>query len=327
MSVLGEPNKTIITVGIALISLSLGAILINRHSGSGSISGAVPVLEGTKTANIAEAVSNKNLKPRISVTPKTTKDTNLKDSSEVSPMVSQAPNNSPTPSKTPQTPIPTPTQSSSPSPTPSKNPTPTVSPTPSPTLSSSPSPTPSLTPTPTPPTQQAVVINEIAWMGTDANAADEWIELYNPGATPIDLDGWILRSMTSSTASSPDPNITLRGIIAPGGYFLLERSDSSTTDVGENQIYAGALNNTCEILELRDSQGNLKDRVDCGASAWFAGQGGGTVEKFSMERRGPELPGSNPASWANNDGVTKNGNDANGNPINGTPGFKNSQEI
>ena len=236
MSDLGEQNKTIITVGIALISLSLGAILINRHSGNGNVSDSVPMLEGVQTANIAESGGNKNLKPKSpSVNPKTTKDTNLTDSIMVSPVVSQHPNLAKTPSPTPQT----------------------------------------------------------------------------PTATP----------------SKPDPDFVLNGVIPPNGYFLLERSDSSTTNLTENQVYTGALNNTCEVIELRDSGGGLKDRVDCGDNVWFAGQGGGTLEEFSMERRGAELLGSDPNSWATNDGITRNGSDASGNPINGTPGFKNSQEI
>jgi uncharacterized repeat protein (TIGR01451 family) len=37
-----------------------------------------------------------------------------------------------------------------------------------------------------------VIINEIAWAGTKADPADEWIELRNLGFTPVDLSGWTL---------------------------------------------------------------------------------------------------------------------------------------
>ena len=37
-----------------------------------------------------------------------------------------------------------------------------------------------------------VVINEIAWMGTNDSASNEWAELANTGSS-IDLTGWILR--------------------------------------------------------------------------------------------------------------------------------------
>ena len=35
-----------------------------------------------------------------------------------------------------------------------------------------------------------VVINEVAWMGTDVHYTDEWIELYSSSA--VDLTGWVL---------------------------------------------------------------------------------------------------------------------------------------
>ena len=34
-----------------------------------------------------------------------------------------------------------------------------------------------------------LVINEVAWGGTDASPYDEWIELYNPTDEPVDLTG------------------------------------------------------------------------------------------------------------------------------------------
>jgi len=37
-----------------------------------------------------------------------------------------------------------------------------------------------------------VIINEIAWTGTLADPADEWIELRNLGSIPVDLSGWTL---------------------------------------------------------------------------------------------------------------------------------------
>ena len=42
--------------------------------------------------------------------------------------------------------------------------------------------------------EAAVVINEIAWMGTVSSANDEWLELYNDGTEEVSLDGWIIVS-------------------------------------------------------------------------------------------------------------------------------------
>src|SRR6185436_19470381 len=61
-----------------------------------------------------------------------------------------------------------------------------------------------------------VVINELAWMGTTSNTANEWIELYNTTGSSISLSGWTLRS-TDGT-----PNISLTGSIGAYSYYLLE---------------------------------------------------------------------------------------------------------
>ncbi len=120
-----------------------------------------------------------------------------------------------------------------------------------------------------------IVINEIAWTGTTNSANDEWIELYNPTTQEIDLTGWTL------TATDGTPNITLEGILAANGYFLLERTDdSSAPNVIADQIYTGALGNSGEKLELRDDQNNLIDSVDC-SDSWLTGD---NSTKQTMER-------------------------------------------
>ena len=54
------------------------------------------------------------------------------------------------------------------------------------------------------PTFLTVVINEVAWMGTEAAARDEWIELYNNTTSTIDITGWHL------IAADGSPDITFR---------------------------------------------------------------------------------------------------------------------
>ena len=56
-----------------------------------------------------------------------------------------------------------------------------------------------------------VVINEIAWMGTDASPNDEWIELYNRTEKEIALSNWVLY------AKDGVPYIPLSGAISAGG--------------------------------------------------------------------------------------------------------------
>ena len=168
-----------------------------------------------------------------------------------------------------------------------------------------------------------VVINEIAWMGTNASHSDEWIELYNNTSEEIDLNNWVLKSASGS------PSTTLIGKIPANGFYLLERTSSTTiSNIIEDQIFTGVLNNNCEVLELIDSSGNLQDKTICNGNNWPAGenQTGGNMNtiRASMERINPMISGESITNWCTNDTITKNGKDANNNPILGTPKAQNS---
>ena len=166
-----------------------------------------------------------------------------------------------------------------------------------------------------------VVINEDAWMGSDASANDEWIELYNTTDQPITLTGWSLE------ASVNGPDILLSGTIPAHGYFLLERNDDNTvSDITADQLYgndgsAWALGNSGEVLTLTDSLSNVIDVANGDGGAW---PGGDNDPKLTMERIDPTAPDAS-ANWGSNDGLTRNGLDALGNPINGTPKAQNSR--
>ncbi|MBI5963149.1 MAG: DUF11 domain-containing protein [Chloroflexi bacterium] len=154
-----------------------------------------------------------------------------------------------------------------------------------------------------------VVISEVAWGGTAANSADEWIELYNRTSVAINLSGWDL------TASDGEPNIALTGIIPANGYYLLESGDDTTiSNISADQIYSGTLGNSpsAEILNLSDGA-NLIDVANSNGGAWDAGSG--SPNYYSMERNMAVFPGD---SWV--DGVTNIvGLDLNNNPLFGTP--------
>ena len=139
-----------------------------------------------------------------------------------------------------------------------------------------------------------VVVNEIAWMGTLADANDEWIELHNTTGAAISLTGWTL------VATDGTPSITLSGTIPAGGYFLMERTDdTSVPGVTADLIYTGALGNAGEILTLRDAATTLQDSVN----AWYAGN---NTTKATMQRVDPNQPGTLASNWTNG-------------PVEGTP--------
>lgn len=159
-----------------------------------------------------------------------------------------------------------------------------------------------------------VVINEVAWAGTAANSADEWIELHNTTTRVIDLAGWTL-------GDGGDIAIALSGTIPPGGFFLLERREAATSVPGD-QFYSGTLSNTGEVLTLKSAQGHVIDTANADGGSWPAGSGSPTYA--TMERINPALADADSA-WAGNDGITRNGTDAAGNPLNGTPKAINSR--
>lgn len=125
--------------------------------------------------------------------------------------------------------------------------------------------------------QAAVVINEIAWMGSTGNANAEWIELANSGSAAVDLAGWRLSSDNGT------PSITLAGSISANGYFLLERtSDATVPGITADQIYTGALSNSGVTLTLVDANSATADQV-AGGAGW-TNIGGNNTTKETAQR-------------------------------------------
>jgi len=106
-----------------------------------------------------------------------------------------------------------------------------------------------------------VVLNEIAWMGTVADANNEWIELFNTGTDTVDVTGW-----TIDDGNTLD--VVLSGSVSGNAVVLLERTDDTSVEgVTAFQIYTGALANTGATLTLRNSNGEIIDQV-VGGEGW-----------------------------------------------------------
>src|SRR5258706_1911066 len=163
-----------------------------------------------------------------------------------------------------------------------------------------------------------VVINEIAWGGTVASSSDQWIELFNTTASPINLTNWKIVTLDGNPGAIVIPS----GVIPANGFFLLERAEKAVNNITAAYVYGG--NNfsiSGEVLQLEDSLGFSVDTANSGSSTgWYGGTA--TPNYYSMERKGVLSDG--PTAWASNNGVIRNGLDAAGNPINGTPGQPNS---
>jgi len=172
---------------------------------------------------------------------------------------------------------------------------------------------------------QGIVINEVAWAGAASNTSDEWIELYNPTDSAVDLSGWMLTfgDVVIDLGSATNT------LVEPGGYFLLERSDDDTvSDVPADLTYTGGLTNQGIVLNLFDETGAVVDTANAGVeSGWAAGSIGKVeIPYATMERIDPTGPDV-ASNWASNNGLITCGHDSNGEVINGTPRAKNSATI
>jgi len=161
-----------------------------------------------------------------------------------------------------------------------------------------------------------LVINEIAWSGTNASPDDEWLELYNPGTLPVDLTDWRLITGDGS------PLISLEGTIQGKGFFLLERGDDNVvSDVPADLIYTGAtLSDEGESLQLQAPDRSAVDTANQDGGSWTAGSGApdyGSMERYVNGKYTPPV-------WITNEGTKSNGKDAAGDPIRGTPRQTNS---
>jgi hypothetical protein len=149
---------------------------------------------------------------------------------------------------------------------------------------------------------KGAAINEIAWMGTEKAASDEWLELYNNADYGINLNGWSLKAENSF-------QIGLKGTIPAKGFYLLERSDDQTLpDIPADLIFKGSLANKGQKISLYNKTGDLIDEADC-SQGWFSGD---NASKQTMERISPEKDGSSAGSWQTSV------------PLGGTPKLQNS---
>lgn len=139
----------------------------------------------------------------------------------------------------------------------------------------------------------AVVINEIMWMGSTLSSDDEWIELRNTTADPIDLTGWKI----DRAGSGSDP-ITLSGTIPANGFFLVSNYQTNESSI-KNSISSDqvslimSLDNGGEQLVLKNASGVIIDQTPAGS--WARGEDG--ADKKSMERNDVPAEGSDFASW------------------------------
>lgn len=154
----------------------------------------------------------------------------------VLPISVPVPSPAPTPVPAPQ-PTPAPAPSLAPEPAPAPAPLPTPTPAPTPVPEPTPDPLPSPTPTPSPAPAPEPIRVEIYYIqtGTTAGGADdEFVKLYNPTNSEIDMDGWGLKQKTSTgNFNNLVSSQSFAGKIAAHGHFLIASRDYQGSEGGD----------------------------------------------------------------------------------------------
>lgn len=137
-----------------------------------------------------------------------------------------------------------------------------------------------------------VVFNEIMFHPVTNESALEWVELHNQMAVDMDLSAWFLTGGIQFTFPE--------GTIVPGGGYLVIASDPAAlaASTGLKILlgpFTGQLNNSGELLELRDRNNRLMDSVDYGDDdKWpVAPDGSGA----SLIKRHPDVASASPENW------------------------------
>lgn len=112
------------------------------------------------------------------------------------------------------------------------------------------------------PTTYKVVINEFELSPPKKERGAEWVELYNPGDSSIDLAGWEL----SSTAYNKDWH-NLSNSIGPGGYYVYVYPETSLENARGDPI------------QLKDRVGNIVDSTP-----------GGLTDEYDDNRTWQRIP-------------------------------------
>lgn len=151
-----------------------------------------------------------------------------------------------------------------------------------------------------------IVINEIQHSPTAGDGA-EFVELYNPNGTAIDLSGWAL-------SGAVDLRIQPGTVIPAQSAMTFVSNDpafraahSPTVFVGDR--YAGNLAASA-ALTLTRADGSTADSVDYGGAGWPVPTSG-----QSLELTDPASDNGNGASWALSSGAGTPGVPTNGAPV------------
>jgi hypothetical protein len=170
-----------------------------------------------------------------------------------------------------------------------------------------------------PPRRYGVVINEIMYNPISGNTDDEYVEIYNRSAVPINITNWdfiVGITYTFPTNTPPMP---------PGAYWVIARNPTNLfsiyTNLNTNNTfgpYAGTLANGGERLTLsatdydivQNPGGNTLEKLNVPVSDLIYGDGGrwgnwSDGQGSSLELIDPEADVHFPSNWADSNDTSE----------------------
>jgi hypothetical protein len=143
-----------------------------------------------------------------------------------------------------------------------------------------------------------VVVNELMWMGSYNNSGtgytdDEFIELWNKTASPIDISFWQLSGTGINAITLPPGQI-----IPANGYYVIARNNLNAFPTA-NYYKSTTLGLSGSYLqvELRTSLNTLIDTANNGGAPFAGLNDTSNKIRRSMERRTTGVNGMVPTSW------------------------------
>lgn len=122
-----------------------------------------------------------------------------------------------------------------------------------------------------------VVINEIMYNSASLETADEYVELYNKGTTPVDLTGWKLSKGADYTFGARTLGAGQYLVVAADLARFAQKYPTVGNVVGP---WTGHLSNNADSLKLSDAAGNQIDQVDYASDGdWAVRRRGGEAYK------------------------------------------------